>query len=363
MIEITKAIVPPTPPYVLAIGNSIGGNTSGGILFGNSANNLAQNSTSLFWDAVNSRLGIGQNVPTARVHIKGSGSTSATNSLLVTDSGGNTVFKVLDNGGISSGTSTASGTNNSVALGNGVTASGQSAIALGGPNGTTASGTYSIAIGRENLASNTHSVAIGNFANSRAAASLAFGNYSETDTNANYSTALPYSKTTMLYQQAQGSQFFSNSGNALFGSSQITNIVIGREAILTTGATTILSSDKTGVTGLVIPPTNDTFWNVEIRTVATVILITGTATGVNVGDAYSEVKNLCFKRFIGTSALVGTVDTSFVKSDLSMATAFVTITAGASQEMKTEFTAPTFVGGGSVTIRVVSSVKITQTLK
>jgi len=96
MIEKISAPLIPTPPYLLAIGNSIGGNTSGGILFGNSANNLAQNSTSLFWDAVNSRLGIGQNVPTARVHIKGSGSTSATKSLVVTDSSGNSMIEVSD---------------------------------------------------------------------------------------------------------------------------------------------------------------------------------------------------------------------------------------------------------------------------
>ena len=98
MIEITKAIVPPTPPYVLAIGNSIGGNTSGGILFGNSANNLAQNSTSLFWDASNSRLGIGQNVPTARLHVKGSGSTGSTDNLLVTNSSGTQITRGRDDG-------------------------------------------------------------------------------------------------------------------------------------------------------------------------------------------------------------------------------------------------------------------------
>jgi len=96
MIEKISAPLIPTPPYVLAIGNSIGGNTSGGILFGNSANNLAQDSTNLFWDAVNSRLGIGQNVPTARLHVKGSGATSATKSLVVTDSNGNSMIEVSD---------------------------------------------------------------------------------------------------------------------------------------------------------------------------------------------------------------------------------------------------------------------------
>lgn len=105
MIEKISAPAIPTPPYVLAIGNSIGGNTSGGILFGNSANNLAQNSTNLFWDAVNSRLGIGQNVPTTRVHIKGSGSTGATSSLRVVNSASADLIYVGDNGFIGINTS------------------------------------------------------------------------------------------------------------------------------------------------------------------------------------------------------------------------------------------------------------------
>jgi hypothetical protein len=43
-----------------------------------------------------------------------------------------------------------------------------------------------------------------------------------------------------------------------------------------------------------------------------------------------------------------------------MATALLTITAGASQQMAITFTAPTFAGGGSVTCRIVSKVSLVE---
>jgi len=53
---------------------------------------------SLFnWDNTNKRLGVGETTPTARVHIKGEGSTSATTSLLVQNSAGTDMLFVTDN--------------------------------------------------------------------------------------------------------------------------------------------------------------------------------------------------------------------------------------------------------------------------
>lgn len=54
---------------------------------------------SLFnWDNTNKRLGVGETTPTARVHIKGEGATSATTSLLVQNSAGTNLFDITDNG-------------------------------------------------------------------------------------------------------------------------------------------------------------------------------------------------------------------------------------------------------------------------
>jgi len=53
---------------------------------------------SLFnWDNTNKRLAVGETTPTARVHIKGEGSTSATTSLLVQNSAGTDMLFVTDN--------------------------------------------------------------------------------------------------------------------------------------------------------------------------------------------------------------------------------------------------------------------------
>ena len=60
---------------------------SGAIQF-TDGTNFSSDATNLFFDNTNDRLGVGQNVPTARVHIKGTGATTATTSLLVENSGG-----------------------------------------------------------------------------------------------------------------------------------------------------------------------------------------------------------------------------------------------------------------------------------
>ena len=48
---------------------------------------FSSDATNLSFDDTNDRLGVGQSTPTARVHIKGSGATNATTSLLVHNSG------------------------------------------------------------------------------------------------------------------------------------------------------------------------------------------------------------------------------------------------------------------------------------
>ena len=52
---------------------------------------------SLFnWDNTNKRLGVGETTPTARVHIQGEGATSATTSLLVENSSGDSILSLSD---------------------------------------------------------------------------------------------------------------------------------------------------------------------------------------------------------------------------------------------------------------------------
>ena len=70
---------------------------------------FASDAANFFWDNTNKRLGVRTNAPSATTHVKGSGSTSATTSLLVQNSAGRTALKVADNGVVTIGADDKSG--------------------------------------------------------------------------------------------------------------------------------------------------------------------------------------------------------------------------------------------------------------
>jgi hypothetical protein len=67
---------------------------------------LASDATNFFWDIANFRAGFGTNSPTSRLHVKGSGATSATSSLNVMNSATTSSFFVRDDGNVGLGTTT-----------------------------------------------------------------------------------------------------------------------------------------------------------------------------------------------------------------------------------------------------------------
>ena len=83
---------------ILSVATPSGGSPSGvsGSVQFTDGTNFASDGTNFFWDDTNNRLGIGTNTPTAKLEVKGSGSTSATTSLLVQNSAANTSLKVTD---------------------------------------------------------------------------------------------------------------------------------------------------------------------------------------------------------------------------------------------------------------------------
>lgn len=308
----------------------------------------------------------------------------------------------------------------SIALGSTATASGFGGIALGGinggGNGPTASGNYSIAVGMGNTASsnwsvvlggnsntastNTHATVVGGNANtssgqhsvsggtgntssgsgsvcfgsqSQAIQTNAFANGFQCGANGVYSTAFGYrTGATGAYSYAIGrnsnaylfGQFAIASDGfqalPIIGDSQQSLLTAWRQATLTTGGITTLSLDGTGTTSLIIPNGNNRMWNVTIKYVAVVTTITGTATGVTVGDTKSQNIEIGFKKVGGVSSLVGGGSFSIPQEDASMGSASLIPTAGGSQELALTFTAPTFAGGGSVTCRVVAKVELVE---
>jgi hypothetical protein len=69
---------------------------------------FASDAANFFWDDTNKRLGIGTNSPSATGHFKGSGSTSATTSLLVQNSAGSDLIRINDVGWLQFGGTTSS---------------------------------------------------------------------------------------------------------------------------------------------------------------------------------------------------------------------------------------------------------------
>lgn len=264
-------------------------------------------------------------------------------------------------------TSTASGTN-SISLGNANTASSNYSTISGGQSNTASTNTHATVVGGQNCtssgvgsisgggpystASGANSVALG-WANV-ASANYSLALNSNNTANGVGSSAFGYESRAYLdYSQVIASAKISAQGDAQC-STYVTRVV----SVLSSGSTTILGVGGGYTPG--IPNGNNRAWNVQIDTIAVVTAITGTATGVSVGDTYRETKQLLFKRIGGTSSIVGSVDTIAVKNDTSMATASLTVSAGASQQMALTFTAPTFSGGGSITCRVVSKVSLVE---
>lgn len=305
-----------------------------------------------------------------------------------------------------------SGTANTVSSNYGVVSGGQSNTASTGTHATvvggqsnTASGIKSIAGGNTNTASNTNSVAFGINNTSSGVASFSAGNGN--NTSGETGITLGYQNTNSGLRNltvgdsninsgwwnivgGNGNQCVSDRsftigqdnyvylvnqitfGNGNFSpstaSAQQSMLTARREATLTTASTTVLSLDGTGVTNLIIPYYQGSFsrsraWNVQVNWVAMVTLITGTATGISVGDVVTSIDLLAFKRILGVSSASAHTSAgtkTMVTTPAAYAACAIAFTAGASQEMALTFTGPTFVGGGSVDMRVVASIELTE---
>jgi hypothetical protein len=239
---------------------------------------------------------------------------------------------------------------------------------VGGFNNVS-SGQYSVSGGRTCVSSGNRSVAFNDGSQSLGTGSAAFnssissGTYSSSF-GSNSNSSAQYSLAMGIYASAYLYNGFSHgSSDDITGNKQYSNLISYRDTALTTGGTTTLSLDGTGVTNLIIPNGSNRMWNVQVRWVAVVTAITGTATGVTVGDTKTSTDLLAVAKRSGTTTVsahtsAGTHAIETIAGSLTAAN--ITYSAGASQEMAITFTGPTFAGGGSVTMRVVAAVSLTE---
>jgi hypothetical protein len=284
--------------------------------------------------------GFGNSTNDSTYNTVGGGSTN------IADNGASTVSGGLSNRALSAYATISGGQSNTASTGTHATVVGGASNVSSGQHSVTggvfcvASGNQSFAIGQSNTASGGQSVSLG------------------WDNVSSASFSFSQGRNALAYLQGQSS-IASGSFDLSKGPAQASSLIARKEASLTTAATTILSLDGTGTTNLIIPNGNNRMWNVKVSTIAVVQSITGTATGVTVGDSFMENRNLLFKKVAGTSSIVG-VGTAEIISDTSMLSALMTYTAGASQELALTFNAPTFGGLGSLTMRIVSKVELVE---
>ena len=152
-------------------------------------------------------------------------------------------------------------------------------------------------------------------------------------------------------QKAHANGRFSIDGDAQ-GSEAILRLVDGFTDLQTKEI--YLDGSSLRITG----PTNSAM-TVNIDIVAIVTAISGTATGVTVGDMFSQNEICAYKNIGGTGTVVGSHSIHKLH-DASMAacdTAFATTGAA----LQVFFTGPNFSGGGTVTLIIVAKARIVET--
>jgi hypothetical protein len=279
----------------------------------------------------------------------------------------------------------ASGANSTISGGDSNTASSNFSTVNGGQSNTASTNNHATVLGgQNNVSSGNRSISGGFFSNATGSNSIALGSSSSSGT---YSVSIGLNNVISDYASALGGEFnrsynkysvvlggtksnaylynslVTNSNSASeWGDNQLSQLSAFRYATLSSTATTVLSLDGTGVTNLIIPnlSVSNLSWNVNINWLAVVTSITGTATGVKVGDTIAQCLVLGFKKVANVSSIVGSPGSLFTNADTSMLTALLTPTAGGSQQLALTFTAPSFSGGGSISCKIVAKIELVE---
>jgi hypothetical protein len=103
----------------------------------------------------------------------------------------------------------------------------------------------------------------------------------------------------------------------------------------------------------IIPNGTNRSWQVRIRYTAVVTAITGTATGISVGNTKTQTQEIGVSKVGGvTTILSGSPNNAIPIEDPIMNSAQMAYSVGGSQQIIPTFTGPAFVGGGTLTIKI-----------
>lgn len=255
-------------------------------------------------------------------------------------SGGNNTISASESGFIGAGNAcSVSGRYSAIITGFQNSISGESSF-IGSGSGNTVSGNQAVCLGGStNLASGAQSAILGG---------------QNGTASAQYSAVLGgFRGNAYLYgQKAHANGRFTIDGDAQ-GSEAILRLVDGFTDAQTKEI--YLDGSSLRITG----PTNSAM-TVNIDIVAIVTAISGTATGVNVGDMFSQNSLCAYKNLAGTGSIVGTPYSIHKLHDTSMTACDTTFTVTGAA-LQVNFLGPNFAGGGTVTLRIVAKARIVET--
>lgn len=262
---------------------------------------------------------------------------------------------------------TASGTGSTVIGGRSCTASGIYSVC--GTDQSAASGNQSICIGSESQATANQSTMIGRRGQAVAANSAIFGGEGNR-VEGLYSFAEGGGALIKTAYQRAHAAGFQASGNAQIsgfsGRAQEGCIILGYNSRLTGGANppqlqasastftlTPGNGTNTGSTLAWRPATADQQFTFQIKLMATVTAISGTATGVNVGDVKQWTFEGSGKIVASTLTILNAGTTPVVLfEDTGLSTMSAQFIVGTSNSVGVEITNATFVGGGDLELMV-----------
>jgi hypothetical protein len=168
----------------------------------------------------------------------------------------------------------------------------------------------------------------------------------------NFSIANGWFANAYIYgQNAHANGRFTITGDAQ-GSEAIYRLNSG----FTNGQTKEIFLDGASVR---LTPFTNSALTINFDVVAIVTAISGTATGVTVGDMFSQNEIVALKNVAGTTTVVGS-HSIYNLHDASMSSCDTTY-LNTGTALAVNFNGPSFAGGGTVTLRIVVKARIVET--
>ena len=210
---------------------------------------------------------------------------------------------------------------------------------IGGGSGITASGSYSFCgSGQNNTSSGSHSAITGGESNT---------------SSAQYSAILGgYFGNAYFY----GQKAHANGRFTITGDAQGSEAILRLNSGFTDAQTKEIFLDGTS---LRITPFTNSALTINFDIVAIVTAISGTATGVTVGDMFSQNEIVALKNVAGTTTIVGSHSIHKLHDGSMGACDTTYVNTGTA--LTVNFLGPNFAGGGTVTLRIVIKARIVET--